>query len=232
MTATFAPPSTAELSVRGLVKSFVPHLLDARPRRVLAGIDLHVPAGSCVVLTGPSGSGKSSLLRCVFRTYKPDSGQVLLDAGGQVTDLVAASDREVLAARLSTIGMATQFLYVVPRLSAVELVTAAGLSPERAAESLVQLGLSRDLLAAPPATFSGGERQIVNIAMALARPRPLLLLDEVTASLDHDRRARVLTALAAAKQAGTTMLAVFHDVPTTPGLVDSVVRLTDGRVAA
>lgn len=232
MTATIAAPTTAELSVLGLVKTFVPHLLDARPRPVLAGVDLQVPAGSCVVLTGPSGSGKSSLLRCVFRTYKPDSGRVLLTVGEQVTDLASASDRDVLAARLSTIGMATQFLYVVPRLSAVELVTAAGLPADRAAESLTELGLSRDLLNAPPATFSGGERQIVNIAMALARPRPLLLLDEVTASLDHERRARVLAALAAAKQVGTTMLAVFHDVPTTPGLVDSVVRLTDGRAAA
>lgn len=230
-TGMSAPPAPAELSVRRLTKSFVPHLLDGRPRRVLAGIDLHVPAGRCVAITGSSGSGKSSLLRCVYRTYRPDSGQVLLAVGGQVRDLAAASDREVLTARATSIGMVTQFLNVVPRLSAVELVAAAGLARGAAADMLIELGLASDLLAAPPATFSGGERQIVNVAMALARPRSLLLLDEATASLDHQRRARVLAALATAKRAGTTMLAVFHDVPATPGLVDSVVRLTDGRVA-
>lgn len=224
--------TAAALSVRGLTKSFVPHLLDGRPRRVLAGIDLSVRAGCCVVVSGPSGSGKSSLLRCIFRTYRPDAGRVLLTVGGRPVDLAAASDREVLGMRATSIGMVTQFLSVVPRLSAAELVTAAGVPASRAADLLVELGLADDLLAAPPATFSGGERQIVNVAMALARPRSLLLLDEATASLDHDRRARVLAALANAKRDGTTMLAVFHDVPTTPGLVDSVVRLADGRVAA
>ena len=230
-TGMSAPPTPAELSVRGLTKSFVPHLLDGRPRRVLAGVDLHVPAGRCVAITGRSGSGKSSLLRCIFRTYRPDAGKILLTVGGQVRDLAAASDREVLTARATSIGMATQFLNVVPRLSAAELVTAAGLPPARAADLLIELGLASDLLAAPPATFSGGERQIVNVAMALARPRSLLLLDEATASLDHERRSRVLAAFASAKRAGTTMLAVFHDVPATPGLVDSVVHLADGRVA-
>ena len=220
----------AQLSVTGLSKSFTQHLRGGATRTVLADINLHVPAGSCVMLTGPSGSGKSSLLRCLFRTYWPDTGRVVVTVGGHTSDLASASDRDVLTLRATTIGMASQFLYVIPRVSAVDLVTSAGVPVEQAGERLVELGLAPELVTAPPATFSGGERQIVNIAIALAAPRPLLLLDEVTASLDPQRRARVLAALRAHKQAGTTMLTVFHDRPDTPGLIGSVVQLHAGQV--
>src|SRR5262249_37948596 len=133
---------------------------------------------------GPSGSGKSSLLRCIFGSYLPTDGSVVLTAAGASVDLTAISERQLLAVRAELMALASQFLQVIPRVSAVDLVAAQGLARKQAAELLLSLGLEHDLLELPPASFSGGERQMVNLAMALARPRPLLLLDEVTASLD------------------------------------------------
>ncbi len=237
----------ASLSVRGLVKTFVSHLRGGERRCVLDGVELDVPAGACVVVTGPSGSGKSSLLRCVYGTYLPDSGSVRVRWREQgVTkevDVAGAAERAVLALRRDVIGLATQFLSVTPRVAAVDLVAQAvaprasegnGLhaAREMAAERLRSLGLPRELISAPPATFSGGERQMLNLALALAKARPLILLDEVTASLDPQRRRIALEAIRARKQAGTTLLAVFHDVPELPGLVDEVVRMENGKVVA
>lgn len=199
---------------------------------MLEGADLDVEGGSFVAVTGPSGSGKSSLLRCVFRNYLPDEGTIVLaDSHGEL-ELASAGDREVLDARRQRMGLVAQFLHVIPRVTAVDLVAAQGLAHAEAAERLRSLGLGADRLGDAPATFSGGERQIVGLAMALARPRPLLLLDEPTASLDLARRRLALQALWERKRDGTTVLAVFHDVPDTPGLVDRVVAVRDGHVVA
>jgi alpha-D-ribose 1-methylphosphonate 5-triphosphate synthase subunit PhnL len=220
---------TAALEIDDLRKRFVRHLRGGRVLDVLRGASLTVADGECVVLTGPSGSGKSSLLRCVYRTYRPDGGRALLPGG---PDLANADDRTVLRARRARIAMATQFLEVTPRIGAADLVAAHGVERDEAVERLRALGLGPELVDAPPATFSGGERQIVNLAIALARPGSLLLLDEVTASLDRRRREAALRALVERKRAGTAMLAVFHDLPETPGLVDRVVQMRDGRVVS
>lgn len=221
------------LRVDQLTKTFVSHLRGGASQRVLADVELQIAAGELVVLTGPSGGGKSSLLRCIYRTYRPDGGRVLIDRpDGEPLDLAAAPDRTVLDARASLLGMVTQFLRVTPRVGAADLVREAGAPDGEAVELLRSLGLGGPLLDAPPATFSGGERQIVNLAMALAQPRPLLLLDEATASLDARRRRAALAALDERKRAGTAMLAVFHELPDRPGLVDRVVQLRDGRVVA
>lgn len=222
----------AALSVSRLRKGFVRHLVDGRTREVLQGIDLDVAPGSCVAVTGASGSGKSSLLRCVYRTYLADSGSILVDAGAGPVDVVRLSDRGVIDLRATTMGLVTQFLWVTPRVGAADLVSHAGVPRGEAVALLTDLGLAPELVDMPPASFSGGERQLVNLGIGLACPRPLLLLDEATASLDPARRERVLELLLARKRAGTTILAVFHDVPATPGLVDRVVRLTDGRISA
>lgn len=220
------------LTVSGLHKRFVAHLQGGATRTVLRGADLTLQPGTLTVLRGPSGSGKSSLLRCIYRTYRPDDGTVQLDVDGRRLDLASAPDATILDARRNLLGMATQFLRVTPRVSAVDLVAEQGLDAEQSAALLRELGLAAELVHAPPATFSGGERQLVNVAISIARPRPLLLLDEATASLDPVRRRRVLDVLAQRKQAGTTMLAVFHDLPETPDLVDRVVHMRDGRVVA
>lgn len=227
---------TATLDIRGLSKSFTHHLratADASTpeiQPVLDDVDLRLEPGTMTVLTGPSGSGKSSLLRCVYRTYLPDAGQILLTVPGHDTiDLATADDHAVLAARRTHMGMVTQFLHVVPRVGATDLVAGVGGDRDAARDRLRALGLTDARLDDPPATFSGGERQIVNLALALAQPRPLLLLDEATASLDPERRTRALDALEAQKAKGTTMLAVFHDVPDRPAMVDRVLQVRDHR---
>jgi alpha-D-ribose 1-methylphosphonate 5-triphosphate synthase subunit PhnL len=223
---------SVRVSVAGLRKGFTRHLLDGRSVEVLRGVSLEVSPGSCTVITGESGSGKSSLLRCVHGTYHCDGGSIVLRHGGVDLDIAAASPREVIAARRGLMALAAQFLEAIPRIAAVDLVAAAGVGREEAAERLRGLGLAEPLLGAPPATFSGGERQIVNLARTLAGPRPLLLLDEITASLDHGRGERALRAVRARKREGATILAVFHDVPTLPGLVDEVLAMRQGALVA
>lgn len=223
---------SVRVSVRGLRKGFTRHLLDGGRVEVLRGVSLEVAPGSCTVITGESGSGKSSLLRCVHGTYHCDAGSIVLGHRGADLDVAGAGPRELLAARRALMSLATQFLEAIPRISAVDLVAAAGVSRGDAADRLVRLGLAERLLEAPPATFSGGERQIVNIARSLATPRPLLLLDEITASLDRRRRAEALLAVLERKREGATILAVFHDVPALPGLVDEVRTMRHGTVLA
>jgi alpha-D-ribose 1-methylphosphonate 5-triphosphate synthase subunit PhnL len=220
------------LEVGDLRKTFVGHLLDGRRIEVLRGVDLSVAAGQFVAVRGASGSGKSTLLRCVHRSAIADRGRIEVGPAAGRVDMVAASDREVLAARRTLLAMATQFLQVVPRVAAADLVELEGVSRAAAADLLGRLGLPAELHDVPPATFSGGQRQIVNLALALATPRPLLLLDEVTAALDPSRRATVLAELLARKRDGVAVLAVFHDVPETTGLVDRVLTMRDGRLAA
>lgn len=218
------------LTIRGLRKTFTNHLRGGAVRPVLTGVDLHVPAGTCVVLTGASGSGKSTVLRCIHGTYKPDAGRIELTTPDGPLDLTAAGERELLRARRELMGMVTQFLSVRPRTPAADLVADQGISLEQARDLLARLGLAHGLHDLPPATFSGGERQILHLAIALARPRPLLLLDEATSSLDQQRRTAILSVLRDRKEAGTALLAIFHELPATPGLIDHVYRLDRGRI--
>lgn len=218
------------LRIRGLSKSFTNHLRGGATRPVLRGVDLDVAPGQCVVLTGASGSGKSSLLRCVYGTYATDGGSIQLDTPGGTVDLTRTPDRDLIRIRRDHLGMVTQFLSVPPRVLARDLVAEQGVTVEEATALLTELGLDPALHALAPSTFSGGERQLVNIAIALARPRPVLLLDEITASLDHHRRATVLRVLAERKAGGTALLAVFHELPDQRGLIDTTCRLDDGRV--
>ena len=220
------------LQVVDLRKRYLRHLLDGRVEDVLRGVDLEVAAGECLVVTGPSGSGKSTLLRCIYRQALPDSGSILLGPPGDSIDLAAASEREVLERRRTTVGLVTQFLDVAPRVGAADLVAQSGCSAEEARRLLDRVGLPGDLHDVPPTTFSGGQRQLLSLARALARPRPLLLLDEATASLDPSRQHAVLRILDEKKHGGTAFLAVFHDVPAAAGVVDRVVTMREGRIAA
>ena len=188
------------LRIRKLAKEFCLHLQDAQRIPVFSALDIDVSTGEALALTGPSGSGKSSLLKLIYGTYKAGGGEIFVRHQSRWVDIAAAQPNRILAVRRSTIGYVTQFLRVVPRVAAIDVVAEpllergveAGEAAGRAAELLARLAIPERLWKLSPMTFSGGEQQRVNIARGLAFSYPILLLDEPTASLDTDNRARVL----------------------------------------
>ncbi|MCP4386642.1 MAG: ATP-binding cassette domain-containing protein, partial [Hyphomicrobiales bacterium] len=110
------------LELRNVAKSFTMHLRDGLHIPVVSGVDLVVGQGECVVLSGPSGVGKSSILKMIYGNYAVGSGAVRVATDRGVVDIAGASPRQVLAARLSTVGYVSQFLRVVPRVSARDIV--------------------------------------------------------------------------------------------------------------
>jgi alpha-D-ribose 1-methylphosphonate 5-triphosphate synthase subunit PhnL len=200
-----------------------------------ANVHLQVHSGQLTALIGPTGAGKSSVLKCVYRTYLPSGGRMLYrDGEGHSTDLAQASEHRMLELRQSDVGFVTQFLHCLPRRSALDVVceplVAQGIEREaaraRASELLGLLNVPERLWGVPPATFSGGEKQRVNLARGLiARPR-LLLLDEPTASLDPTTTERVIGLINSIKAEGVAMLAIFHHPDLVQRLADRVVELT------
>jgi alpha-D-ribose 1-methylphosphonate 5-triphosphate synthase subunit PhnL len=227
-------PKTPRLELRDVSKSFTMHLRGGIRLPVVANVSFSVAPGECVVLGGPSGAGKSSILKMVFGNYSVDRGAVLVANDNALVDIAAASPREILAARRTTIGYVSQFLRVVPRVGALDVVAepliAAGAEREEALERartyLRRLNLPERLWDLPPATFSGGEQQRVNVARGFITGRPLLLLDEPTASLDAANRAVVVALIAEAKAAGTSFLGIFHDDEVRESVADRVIDVT------
>lgn len=220
------------LQIEGLAKRFQVH---ARGTVIeaLRDCSFAVPGGSITALSGPSGAGKSTVLRCIHRSYLPSAGCILLRHGVEELDLAKADDHDVLAARAEHLGYVSQFLHCLPRQGALDVVAgpllAAGVAKEsahrRAAALLERLDLPRRLWALPPATFSGGERQRVNIARGLSRARRLLLLDEPTASLDPVAAELVLGLIGEARSAGSAIVLICHDPQVVARLADQVVPI-------
>ncbi|MDR6898454.1 phosphonate C-P lyase system protein PhnL [Rhizobium miluonense] len=207
------------LVVSEVFKSFTMHLRDGIRLPVVADVSFSVAAGECVVLGGPSGIGKSSLLKMIYGNYAVDSGQILVTHKDRIVDLATADPRTVLDVRRQTMGYVSQFLRTVPRVAAIDVVAEPLLSRgvtvsearDRAAELLAQLNLPQELWQLPPATFSGGEQQRVNIARGFITDHAILLLDEPTASLDTRNRAVVVDMIEQKKGAGVALLGIFHD---------------------
>ena len=207
------------LRTEGLAKSFTLHLQAGLRIPVLDGVDFEVASGECVVLHGPSGAGKSTLMRCLYGNYGAGAGRILVRHRGAVVDLAAAEPRIVREIRRETIGHVAQFLRVIPRVPAIEVVAeplrARGVAAEearaRAAAMMLRLNLPARLHGLPPATFSGGEQQRVNLARGFVAPWPVMLLDEPTASLDAANRDAAVALIEAAKAAGTALVGIFHD---------------------
>jgi alpha-D-ribose 1-methylphosphonate 5-triphosphate synthase subunit PhnL len=231
---------TSLLSIEDVSKSFTLHLHGGTELGVVAGVTFSVVPGECVVLGGPSGTGKSSLLKILHGNYRCDGGRILVRDGDEVVDLAGAEPRRIISLRRTTLGYVSQFLRVIPRVGALDIVAEAGresglaadVAAERAADLLARLNLPERLWSLPPATFSGGEQQRVNIARGLIADRPILLLDEPTASLDARNRAVVVDLIRRKKAAGTAIVGIFHDEDVRDAVATRVIDVTHYSVRA
>ncbi|MBX3260050.1 MAG: amino acid ABC transporter ATP-binding protein [Labilithrix sp.] len=225
------------IEVDGVRKAFA-------SRVVLDGVSVRFERGRVCALIGPSGGGKSTLLRCINGLERFDSGRVEVD--GLVLGPSSASarpgeaERATLRAIRLKAGMVFQHYGLFAHMSALENVMEAPIhvrgvpraeARERAAQLLARVGLShrRDAF---PRELSGGEHQRVAIARALAMDPEALLLDEPTSALDPDRKAEVTRVLADLAGAGVTMLLVTHESAVVREIADRAICLREGRVVA
>jgi alpha-D-ribose 1-methylphosphonate 5-triphosphate synthase subunit PhnL len=212
------------LQMKQVSKQFTLHNQHGAQLQVLQNVNLSVAAGECLVLDGPSGMGKSTLLKLIYANYRASSGLIQIrQADGQMLELTQAAARDVIRMRRDTVGYVSQFLRVIPRVSALDVVAesllddaldqpeALDAAREQSRVWLSRLRIPERLWPLPPATFSGGEQQRVNIARNMIKPRPLLLLDEPTASLDAANTQTVIDLIQEAVARGTALVGIFHD---------------------
>ena len=225
---------TTPLVVSEVFKSFTMHLRDGIKLPVVNDVNFSVASGECVVLGGPSGIGKSSILKMLYGNYAVDAGQILVSHAGTIIDIASGDPRTIIDVRRRTMGYVSQFLRTVPRVAAVDVVAEplvargvdAAEAKAKAEELLARLNLPRELWALPPATFSGGEQQRVNIARGFITDHTVLLLDEPTASLDATNRRVVVELIAAKKEKGVAMLGIFHDEEVREAVADRILDVS------
>ncbi|MCK2001318.1 ATP-binding cassette domain-containing protein [[Brevibacterium] frigoritolerans] len=208
------------LEIIDLSKSFILHN-QRKNIHAVSNITITVKKGEFIGITGKSGSGKSTILKSIYGTYRVQEGDIWYDSSrfGAI-NLANATEREMIYLRKHEIGYVSQFLNVMPRTTARQLVTGAILEMGQNREManietekiLGHFEIGKELWDSYPATFSGGEKLRLNIARAMVKRPRLLLLDEPTASLDHDSKVKVKTLLEQLMNEGTTMLGIFHDL--------------------
>jgi putative ABC transport system ATP-binding protein len=214
----------ADVDVRDVVKAY-------GPIEALRGVSISVTGSEFVTITGPSGSGKSTLLNLIGSLDRADAGTVMV-AGTPVP-----KPRDAVEFRRTLVGFVFQDNLLLPYLTAQSNIEAALLAAgagrrerhQRSVELLAEFGIA-DRADHLPSQLSGGQRQAVALARALANRPRLLLADEPTGALDSQSAARALDLLAAIRDRhGMTVLVVSHD-PAVAERADRVVRLVDGHV--
>ena len=222
------------LEVKNLNKTFTVHTQGSIEVKGFEDINFEVKQGEFLSLFGPSGAGKSSILKTLFRTYTTTQGNIVFhrDNGSKI-DISTATESEILELRKSEVGYVSQFLQILPRVSAVDVVAeqlifkgeSEEISRNKAKEMLDYLSIREELFDLSPLTFSGGEQQRVNIAKGIIAPKSLLLLDEPTASLDKTNTMKVVEKLKLLKEDGVAMVGIFHDLEAMDMISDTIYKL-------
>ena len=217
-------------------KTFTLHLQGGATLPVLRDLSFELRGGECVALSGRSGSGKSTFMRALYGNYGVDAGSIFVHDGDGEVDLTRLAAHELTALRTRTVGYVSQFLRVIPRVAALDIVveplTATGVArpaaQTMASELFTRLALPERLWQLSPTTFSGGEKQRVNLARTLGVPYPVLLLDEPTSALDAHCRERVIELLLERKHAGAALVGIFHDDEVRARLADRCIEFPAG----
>ncbi|MDD6324843.1 MAG: ABC transporter ATP-binding protein [Lachnospiraceae bacterium] len=193
------------------------------------GIDFEVQKGEFVVIVGPSGAGKTTVLNILGGMDTASTGRVLVDG----KDIAKYSPRKLTGYRRDDIGFVFQFYNLIPNLTALENVELASQickNPLDAKRVLQEVGLG-ERMGNFPAQLSGGEQQRVSIARALAKNPKLLLCDEPTGALDYQTGKAILKLLQdMCRQKGMTVIVITHNTAITP-MADRVIRIKNGRVS-
>jgi alpha-D-ribose 1-methylphosphonate 5-triphosphate synthase subunit PhnL len=208
------------LNIRNLSKTFTIHVGNKETINCLNSVDISIEPGQMLAIIGPSGAGKSSLLKCVYGTYLTTSGNIYYTDKNSVTHDLASADLQTMhTLRINEIGYVSQFFHVIPRIAAIDILcepllnrgVARAEAIDRAEYLLTMVGIPKSLWNMYPSTFSGGEKQRLNIIYGIITKPRLVLLDEPTASLDPNSKSKVLELIKELKSQGSTILGVFHD---------------------
>lgn len=229
-----------EIIVKNLSKVFTVHTRDALQINGYNNINFEVNKGEFLSLYGSSGLGKSSVLKALYRTYTTTDGEIIFSKDdGTTIDIASATESEILELRKEHLGYVSQFLQVLPRISAVDIVAgpliekgeSQNIAQDKAKEMLNFLNIKEELFNISPLTFSGGEQQRVNIAKGIIAPKSLLLLDEPTASLDKTNTNKVIDKLLEIKKEGVSMIGIFHDIDCMKRISDKIYDMKEKRYA-
>lgn len=216
------------ISIRGLTKRY-------GTNTVLDGIDLDIAAGDRVAIIGPSGTGKSTLLRCLNYLDRPDSGVIRI--GDLTVDAATATSAQILALRRRT-AFVFQNYALFANKTARDNITEALITVQRkpradaearADEILREIGLS-DKTASYPAALSGGQQQRIGIGRAMALDAALMLLDEPTSALDPEWVGEVLDLMRRVAERRQTMLIVTHEMQFAREIADRIIFMDGGRI--
>ncbi len=216
------------ISVKGLTKRF-------GTATVLDGIDLEIADGERVVVIGPSGTGKSTLLRCLNFLDRPDAGEIRV--GDVAVDAARAGRRDILALRRATAFVFQNYALFANKTAKENimeaLVTVQGQgraeAERRALEILAETGLAEKAESYPGA-LSGGQQQRVGIGRAMAIGAELMLFDEPTSALDPEWVGEVLDLMRRVAERRQTMLIVTHEMQFAREIADRIVFMEGGRI--
>ncbi len=227
------------LEVNNFSKDFDLHALN-KTIKACSNINFEVSKGEFLGIIGKSGAGKSTILKSIYKTYIPTTGEIIFNSEiyGNV-DLAKIEDREMINLRKKEIGYVSQFLKTLPRITAIELVIhsliESGVEKEcsydMAKDILNKFEIKENLWDAYPNNFSGGEKLRLNLAQAMVKKPRLLLLDEPTASLDNQSKIYVKEKMLELKSQGTTMIGIFHDIEFMETVIDKTFTMTKGTIS-